>query len=432
MALTNTLKTQVDLPIWEWLRPIPTATSTLSAMTTANSLQARYLYYLVASTFYRYDTYSDSWQQLATPLTAPVTLLELGYSSFMGHYGRAISSGSGNNTIEMAGLCGNTLVGNKIRIISGTGVGQERTITAVAPPVTKDRGIVTTAGQTSIIDASTGVMIKQWKVNQYRDYQVRLDFGTGVTQVRPILYNNYNTLTFYDANWSAATPWWGPFLPVATVANSTMYQIESNIVTVDTNWSIKPDSTSQFMVLSGGIWCITATASTPFFLLMYYDVVADMWYYKSTQTGLLTVALATDMSFERFTEVGGAIASGTATSGAARSLVNTNASMTQNQYSNLELRITSGSGVGQARSILANTPTTFYPTRDWDVQPDNTSKYEIYRDCGKLFMIGNAASAMYEYSLESDQWTTGKQLDFGTARHMSYTINGVNQWQFRL
>ena len=34
MAVTNNLKKQVDLPVWEWLKFAPTATSALSAMAT--------------------------------------------------------------------------------------------------------------------------------------------------------------------------------------------------------------------------------------------------------------------------------------------------------------------------------------------------------------------------------------------------------------
>lgn len=426
MSVTNNLKRQVDLPVFEWMRPIPVATTGVSAFTTANTLSARYIYYLVSSAFYRYDTVTDSWQQLANPVIAPATMLEMGYSSAVGHYGRAISGG--NNTIEMAALCGNALVGNKIRIISGTGAGQERTITAVAQPVIKDRGVVTTAATTVITDASTGVLIKQWKVNQYRDYQVRIHYGGGQSQVRPILYNSYNALTIYDANWSATTPWWGPVLSTttsATAGSQTLYQIESNIVTVDSNWTINPDSTSQFVVLAGGIWVISSNASTPFFSLQYYDVVSDMWYNKSCQSGLTLAAWSGDMTFERFTEAGGTITSGSVTTGSIRNISVSDTSMTMSRYSNLELRITSGSGIGQTRTILTNTTSSFLPTRDWDVAPDSSSLYSVYRDCGKLLLVGNAAASMYQYNLDSDQWTTGKQLDFGTARHMSYTINGV-------
>lgn len=434
MSVTNNLKKQVDLPVFEWARPLPAATSAVSAFTTANSLGARYIYYVVSSSFYRYDTITDSWHQLASPLVTPATLVEMGYSSALGHYGRAIGSGGANNTIELAGLCGNSLVGYKIRILSGTGAGQERTITAVSAPIIKDRGVVTNGSNQAVIDSSSGSLLKQWKINSYRDHQVRLDYGAGVTQVRPILNNNYNTLSVYDANYASVTPWWGPYMPAATAAGggvNTLYQIESNVITVNSNWDVNPDSTSNFVILSGGIWLITSQTASPYYNIQYYDVIADMWYRKSAQSGLLTGALATDVTFERFTEAGGALLSSTATSGAARSLTNSLAAMEVGRYNNFEIRITGGTAKGQVRTILFNTATTFYVTRDWDtnnsgsvIAPDNTSTYEIYRDCGKLLISGNGASALYQYDLESDQMTPSKQYDYGTVRQMSYYTPG--------
>ena len=87
--------------------------------------------------------------------------MNIGLASNMGYYGRAIGAGGGNNTIQMAALTGQTLKGYKIRILSGTGAGQERTITSVAEPVIAGRGVVTTASTTQITDASTGTLIKQ-------------------------------------------------------------------------------------------------------------------------------------------------------------------------------------------------------------------------------------------------------------------------------
>ena len=69
-----------------------------------------------------------------------------------------------------------------------------------------------------------------------------------------------------------------------------MYVIESHIATVDSNRTVTPDSTSQFVVLSGGIRIVSqGTASSPFFTLQYYDVLADVYYGKSTQAGLKTL-----------------------------------------------------------------------------------------------------------------------------------------------
>lgn len=423
MSVTSQLKPIVDLPVWEWMRFAPVVSTAVSAMTTANNLSNRYLYYLVTSAFYRYDTYSDNWQQLASPLLAPSALLEMGYTSASGYNGRAIGPGTGNNTIEMAGLSGNALVGYKIRIKSGTGAGQERTITAVSAPIVKDRGVVTTASNTFVIDASSAPSIKLWASNEYRDYQVRIDYGAGLpTAIRRILYNSSNTLYIYEVNWGAINTFWGGYYPAntnATASTQSLFQIESNIVTVDSNWDINPDSTSEFEVLSGAIWLLSSGAGSGF-TLQYYDVLADVWYVKSTHTGLMTAALGTDESFERFTETGGAILTGPVTSATSRSVTSSALSLEVNRYANFELRIITGTGRGQTRSILANKSNIFYLTRDWDTNPDSSSTFAIYRDTGKLLMIGNGASSIYQYSAESDMWTTGKQLDYGQAQNFSF------------
>lgn len=425
MSYTSQLKAQVDLPTWEWCRFSPVITASLSCMTTANNLNNRFIYHANAAAFYRYDTYNDSWQQLTSPIILLATMVELNYSSYVGTYRRAISATL--NTIESGGLYGNVLVGRTIRILSGTGAGQERIITAVSDPIVKDRGIVTTTSTASVLDATTGAGTKQWKINQYRDHQVRIDYGnTGGNVTRNILYNNYNTLTFYDVNYSTVTPWWGGILPVTLTANSALYQIESNILTVDQNWTITPDNTSQFVILTGGLWAFSSATTGAFFTLQYYDEICDTWYQKSIQTGNTLAAWAGDIASERYTEIGGAIATGTATSGTSRTLVDSTATMIKDQYANFELRITGGTGIGQTRSILANSATTFVLIKDFAIAPDNTSTYSIYRNTSKLTLIGNNSSCIYEYDINADQITPGKIYDYGVARSFSFAMGSLN------
>lgn len=427
MAITNNLKKQVDLPVWEWCRFVPVTTNAVSSMTTGNTLQNRYLYYQSTNTLYRYDTYSDAWHQLSsTPANTPTIMNANALSNSVGHYGQAIAGGT--DTIQIAGLSGQVLVGYKIRIISGTGVGQERTITAVSAATIHERGMVTTASSTQAIDASTGIGLKQWKTNQWKNYQVRFDFGAGRTQVRPILWNTQNTLTFSDVNYLTIDPWANCPLITATVANSTYFVIESSIATVDTNWATIPDATSRFVILSGGIWNISqGTTSAPFFTLMYYDLLSDVWYQKSTQTGLKTAVFlaGSDLSIERFTENGGTLFTETASGGGARYVLST-ATLVPMSFANFEIRITAGTGAGQTRTVLSNTSSRINTARDWDTTPDATSVYQIWRDVGKLFLAGGNDAGMLQYNQDTDQWTTGKQLDFGQCNQLAADKVGDN------
>ena len=61
MSITNNNVAKIDLPVWELMNQAPTASSALSALCTSEDGTNRYIYYLVASTFYRYDTQTDSW-----------------------------------------------------------------------------------------------------------------------------------------------------------------------------------------------------------------------------------------------------------------------------------------------------------------------------------------------------------------------------------
>jgi hypothetical protein len=426
--ITNNLKQQVDLPVWEWCKFAPVSTTAVSSLTTGNSLTNRYLYYQVSALLYRYDTVTDSWHQLSsTPTNTPTIMNNNVLSNAVGHYGQAISGGE--NTIQLAGLSGKTLKGYKIRIISGTGAGQERTIIDVSNPIIIDRGIVTTASTTQVIDASAGIGLKQWKTNQFKNYQVRIDFGQGRTQVRPILYNTQNTLAFSDVNYLTVNPWSQCPLMIATIASNSLYVIESHNVTVDSNWLVQPDATSNFVIMSGGIWNISqGTTSAPFFSLMYYDILSDVWYQKSTQSGIKTAVFlaGSDLSMERFTETDGAIISGLTISSATSRTITTSTVMVPMQYANFECRIVSGTGAGQVRTILSNTTNKLNLVRDWDNIPDNTSIFEVWRDVGKLLLIGGGDSAILQFNQDTDQWSTGKQLDFGQCNQLAASKNGQN------
>ena len=424
MGVKLNLRQQVDLPVWEYCRFAPLVNTAISSLTTGNSLKNRFLYYQVSGNLYRYDTVADSWQVLAVNPATPTIMNCNVLSNAVGHYGQAISGGA--STIRMAAISGNLMEGYRIRITGGTGAGQERTIVAVSDPIIEDRGVVTTSSVTNVIDASTGAGLKAWRMNQWRNYQVRMEYGGGRSQIRPILANIENSLLFSTSTHLAINPWSWPYT-LTTVASSTLYFIESHIVTVDTPWTVIPDETSTFVVLSGGIWNISqGITAAPFFTLMYYDILADVWYYKSTQTGLKTAVFlaGSDLSVERFTESGGAIVPSTFVLTSGARYITTGLTMTPMQYANFEIRIVEGPGIGQVRTITSNTTNRINITRDWDVLPEDTSKYEVWADCGKLFLIGGGDAGMLQYSADSDQWSTGKQLDFGSCNQLAATKAG--------
>ncbi|NBO98605.1 MAG: hypothetical protein EBU90_00490 [Proteobacteria bacterium] len=433
MAVTSKLKKQIDLPVWEWTRPALASVVGGNSTCTDPTSGSRYIYYINnANTsqagFSRYDTVSDSWQALSNTINNFVNnATTLTYSKWHGHYGRAISAGTGLNTIEMAALVGNNLVGYKIRIIAGKGIGQERTITAVSDPIIKDRGLVSSTSNTAIVGDTSGSGIKQWRVNQWRDYQVRSIYGTTAgSLVRPILYNNYNTLTFSDASWASITPWWGPTSPITTATTSTptLFQIESNIVTVDSNWTTTPDSTSQFMILSDGIWYLNSSSAGAGYTITYYDIVADIWYNKTSVNNLFTTNMGIDACSEKFLEYPNYILIDNVTSATANTLTDSSLSLGANQFANCAVSILSGTGAGQYRGVIANNSNTFFIGKKWNTTPDNTSQFAIHRDVNNFYWTGNGQASIFQYDVDCDQTVPSKIYDNGVARTVTVTGAG--------
>ena len=446
MALTNRLQRVVDLPAWEWMRFSPVISATNSAM--VGDWNVKYLggtprfgYYANVAALYRYDTVTDGWQQLANDPNPPTLATAMAYNPHNGHFGRAIGPGPSKNTIQMAALQGDVLVGSKIWIYAGSGAGQERTIVKVGDPVVHDSGIVSAAtsalsSNAYIDDGSTGFGYKNWKFNQWRDHQVRLVFGpatAGPNQIRRILYNLPYRLYFTDYNHSLLHGQFAPVLSTAPTANATFYNIESSIVTVDSNWTTPPDWTSRFVVKTGGIWRVSGTASAPFYVLSYYDIAADVWYIKSTVTNLFPYTFSTmDVAMEAVGECcGGVNTDGSVATPLAskvgtlstpggihngRVLIDSGQNMAINQHANMMLRITGGKGRGQRRAIIANSHNRFIVGRDWEVTPDNTSTYQVLGDSNKLYMVGGATTEVVAHDIAEDMAAPSRAFDFGAVR----------------
>ena len=429
MALTNNLKKIVDLPIFELCSQAPTATAAASSTTTSDE-QAKYMYYLTTSSlFYRYDTEADVWQQLASPMIAPSTITALKYSTYNGYRGNCLNATL--NTMTIAGLSGNILKGQTIRITDGVGVGQERIITNVSQTAIVDQGIVTGASNLVITDTT-----KRWEINQFIGYQVRIIFNTGSSQVRKILYNDATNLYFYDVNYQQLEAWNNTYFsgaapyvaPIATAGSQSHYIIESCDITTDTNWVVVPDDSSSFTLFSGGIWLLASLGSAPWSSFQYYDVLSDTWTVKTALGGLLLASLGTDFSIERTGRVAGNFLSRTATSAGARTITDTTltgpTAMVVDYFVGYQMKITAGTGLGQKNRIVANGTNYFEIESPWIVVPDSTSIYAIYADNDKIYLIGNASSQMFIYHVEDDYWTTGEAVDEGQTRNMSCQFVG--------
>lgn len=423
MPYTSNLKKTVDLPIWEILNQAPTASSALSSWTTVETGDSKYIYYLAGALFYRYDVDGDAWQQLATPNVAPLTVASLRVTMNRGFHGRVLAATS--TTVTIPGLRGKTFNGQKLRILQGTGVGQERTLTYTGE-TTHDFGVMTAGtGSTNLTDG-----LKKWKINQWAGYQVGITFGVGQSVYKKVLYNDATTLYFNDVNLQPHEPWNNqavvanaPYAVLGVAASAQAhYRIFSSTYSVAA-WTVTPDLTSFFTTLTGGIYLASSSSAAPFISLQYYDIANDNWQTKTVPQGLILAAYGTDLSIERTGKFGTAFLTGTATLGSARTLV-TGLSLVPNRYRNYRMLITAGTGVGQNMRIVSHTANTFNLSKAWTIIPDGTSTFEIWGDYDKLYLAGNGASAIYAYSPENDHWLQGHSFDDGMTNNMSVQLNG--------
>jgi len=422
MALTNTLKTVLDQPVWEWARFAPTANQAVSAFATSDDGNDRYIYYFVANIFYRYDTITDTYMQLASPVTSNVSFSAMKYSKYNGNRGRVLSQVS-TTKLKIPYISGGSMLANTtIKILDGAGKGQERIITSVDPEVIEDSGLPTTAS-TSVLTDNT----KKWKVNQWVGYNCRVTYGTGYSQQRSILFNTVDTLYFADTYGSNYEPY-DAFAfatgPVATAGSQSHFVITSQTVNLNSALTVNTDSTSRFMVQTGVIWLLSSLTTGSFYSLQMYDVANDVWMVKTATASLFPGAL-NESSLSIISETGGEFLTGTATAGANRTITDSSKSMTLDRYTNYQIRITGGTGMGQRRRIIANGTNYFEVAKKWDINPDVTSTYSIFADTEHIYMANNSNSAIMKYNVDYDLWTQSHLFDYGFVSNMTVQKNGT-------
>lgn len=418
------IKKIIDTPIWVPSQQLPVATSAVASFCSTKDTTGRYTFYLQGTTFYKYDTWTELSIKLASPPVAAVTASSIKYSAQHGYYGNCLAATS--TTMTIAGLYTDVLVGQEIEITGGTGTGQVKTISSVAGPVILDTGVVTAAAATSLTDTT-----KRWGINQFVGYKVRVVYGTGTSQIRKVLYNNENTLYFQDNNYQQLEVWnntafsaTAPYaLPVATAGLQANYSIEQSVITLDSAWTVTPDSSSTYVIKGGGIFMISSTAAAPWSSFQYYDCLSDTWTTKTALGGLLTAALGTGFEIEIIDKTKTYL-TGTATSGGVRTLTSTALSLAVDRYVNFELRITGGTGLGQKGRIVSNSATSFEIEKPWATNPDATSTFAIYGNTNVIWLSGNGASSIYQYYIDKDIWYTGPYIDFGQSVNISAAYKG--------
>lgn len=220
-------------------------------------------------------------------------------------------------------------------------------------------------------------------------YTIRITAGTGAGQERVIASNTYG-------------------------ANA--------VITVGTPWSTNPDNTSQYLLLTGRYYTLNGSNSPAF---RYYDMATNAWSSAlSTGGGLVTGAgywaMASTPAY------GSVTATGTATAGASTTLTNSGKAWAVNQWTNSQVRITSGTGAGQVRTVASNTATVLTVSSAFGTNPDATSVYALEPNDDYLYASGPGVG-LYRYSISGNTWSllspgvarTGALAQLGSLDHIT-------------
>lgn len=180
----------------------------------------------------------------------------------------------------------------------------------------------------------------------------------------------------------------------------------NGIITPTVAFSAAITASSTYRLLTPR-WYILNAGTLAAGSFRYYDLALNTWT-TLANTGLPATwgtdgkMIATpswqDSDYKSF-------ATGTATGGTATTLSNSAKAWATNQWANSQVRIVSGTGAGQIRSITSNTGTAL-TVPAWTTTPDATSVYSIEGNDDYIYFMGNNAVTVYRYSISGNTSTT--------------------------
>ena len=219
----------------------------------------------------------------------------------------------------------------------------------------------------------------------------------------------------------------------ATLAISSNTVGTNGAITVPTQASAFTASTTYRLLTPR--WyilnAITASGTTTANVFKFYDFATNTW--AAAETGATdgvapAAVIGTDSKLTATPSWQGSgfksFATGTATSATATTLVNSAKTWTASQWINSQVRIVSGTGAGQIRTITANDATSL-TVATWTTTPDATSVYAIEGNDDFIYYMGSNAVTLFRYSISAGTWTT---LTPGVARAAAPVAGMSGHW----
>lgn len=179
----------------------------------------------------------------------------------------------------------------------------------------------------------------------------------------------------------------------------------NSVITVAVASGTAFGATTQYQLTGGSLWFMNAGVGAVGFSV--FDRATNTWTARAV-TGLPTT-WGTDAQListpGRSSNNGLGFVNSTATAGGASNLTDGAMTWPVNGWTNYQVRIKSGTGIGQIRTIASNTATVLTTSVAWTVNPDATSTYIIEGNDDYLYLVGNATVALYRYSISANAWT---------------------------
>lgn len=200
----------------------------------------------------------------------------------------------------------------------------------------------------------------------------------------------------------------------------------NSVITLNTANGVAFDATTQFQFFGGSLWFFNAGTVAVGFSV--YDRATNTWTARSV-AGIPT-AWGTDAQLVSTPGLssnrGAGFVNGTSSgSNTTTTLNHTGQTWPVNGWANSQVRIISGVGAGQIRTIASNTATALTVSAAWTVTPDATSVYRIEGNDDFFYLLGNNAVTMYRYSISGNTWTTLAPV---AARAGAFGAGGTADW----
>lgn len=418
------LKKILDLPAWECLNPIPSASAAGSAVRSLTIPAYNFSYTVfcanATSAIYEYLPAADTCMLLkASGLSGTFAAGFCAKVHPMGPRGTATAGSTTTLTTNLT--LARDLRGYYIRITGGTGKGDVRRIAS------------NTIGANAVISVAAGDAFSA-TIDATSTYQLitpRLYVWNPHTASPWAYFRVYEWAT--DA-WSAdlamvaglAAAWGtdGALAQTAgiagnvsdTEAGKTFGSCSTSVLTLSAgaNWQVNQWTGAVITVVGGTGKGQVATIASNTALTLTID---GTWTaLDATSKWIIEKAFDSSRGKQTITHTNttnATIARGDAGTWAVNSMAN------------LRVRVIGGTGAGQVKEITSNTTTTLTLSGVWTTALDATSIFVLEGNDNNLYLLGNAAVTMYKYSISANTWAT---LAPGTARQTAPVVGFGVVW----